>query len=79
MPLQAIALVRTNSARLEGLPGLLRIARVLAAACADAAPKLEHGVVLLTAPRVLVELGEVRSEVGASILVKPLLACGDRN
>ena len=79
MPFQAVALVRTDRTRFEGLPGLLRVARVLAAARADPTPQLEHRVVLLDALCFLVELGEVRGEVGAPVLVKLLLACGDRD
>ena len=74
--LQAVALVRADRTWFESLPGLLRVPRVLTAACTDPTPKLEHRVVLLAAPCVLVELRKVRCKVCAPILVELLLACG---
>ena len=68
VPLQTITLIRADCARLEGLPRVLSIARIIAAT------QLEHGVVLVLRA-FLFELREVhRCEVRAPILVKLLLA-----
>ena len=68
VPLHTIALVWANSARLEGLPRMLSIARVIATT------ELEHGMVLMLTAAFLLELGEVhRRKVRAPVLVKLLL------
>ena len=68
VPLQTITLIRADCARLESLPGVLSISRIIAAT------ELEHGVVLVLGA-FLFELWEVhRSKVRTPILVKLLLA-----
>ena len=67
VPLQTITLIGADGAWLEGLPGVLGIARIITAT------ELEHGVVLMLRA-FLFELWEVhRCKVRAPILVKLLL------
>ena len=67
VPLQTVALIWADRARLEGLPGVFGIARIFTAA------KLEHGIVLVMR-LFLFKFREIhRREISAPVLVKLLL------